>query len=92
MFWLNFDPCISFSIHRYEAVYAKKLPEHITGESFLEKYADHNDTVTVIDPKRTYAVKAPTKHPIYENFRVEVLLLLIEVLIAACVCGHALFD
>lgn len=73
MFWLNFDPCTFFSVHRYEAAYAKKLPEHITGESFLEKYTDHNDTVTVIDPKLTYAVKAPTKHPIYENFRVEVL-------------------
>ncbi|XP_074582101.1 L-arabinokinase-like isoform X1 [Curcuma longa] len=67
----SLDYLCNLSTHRYEAVYAKKLPEHITGESFLEKYADHNDTVTVIDPKRTYAVKAPTKHPIYENFRVE---------------------
>ncbi|XP_042452174.1 L-arabinokinase-like isoform X2 [Zingiber officinale] len=67
----SLDYLCNISTHRYEAVYAKKLPEHITGESFLEKYTDHNDTVTVIDPKRTYAVKAPTKHPIYENFRVE---------------------
>lgn len=57
---------------RYEAVYAKKIPADITGESFLKTYTDHDDTVTVIVPKRTYAVKAPTKHPIYENFRVEV--------------------
>ncbi|KAG1332002.1 L-arabinokinase [Cocos nucifera] len=61
----------NLSPHRYEAVYAKKLPECIAGEGFINKYTDHNDTVTVIDPKRTYAVKAPTKHPIYENFRVE---------------------
>lgn len=47
----------------------------ISGDAFLEKYGDHSDTVTVIDPKRSYTVKAPTRHPIYENFRVEVYLL-----------------
>ncbi|AQK66868.1 L-arabinokinase [Zea mays] len=57
--------------HRYEAVYAKDIPEVISGEAFSEKYGDHDDTVTVIDPKRSYSVKAPTRHPIYENFRVE---------------------
>ncbi|KAF8772151.1 hypothetical protein HU200_006149 [Digitaria exilis] len=57
--------------HRYEAAYAKDIPEVISGDAFLEKYGDHNDTVTVIDPKRSYNVKAPTRHPIYENFRVE---------------------
>ncbi|KAG2699801.1 hypothetical protein I3760_07G206200 [Carya illinoinensis] len=40
-------------------------------EKFLEKYADHNDSVTVIDPKRNYGVTAAAKHPIYENFRVK---------------------
>jgi L-arabinokinase len=44
----------------------------ITGDAFLEKYGDHNDAVTKVDPKRSYCVKAPTRHPIYENFRVEV--------------------
>ncbi|GJM97518.1 hypothetical protein PR202_ga14450 [Eleusine coracana subsp. coracana] len=57
--------------HRYEAVYSKDIPEVISGDAFLKKYGDHSDTVTVIDPKRSYAVKAPTRHPIYENFRVE---------------------
>lgn len=45
----------------------------MSGEEFLAKFLDHNDGVTIIDPKRTYAIKAPTKHPIYENFRVEVI-------------------
>ncbi|KAG8058091.1 hypothetical protein GUJ93_ZPchr0002g24544 [Zizania palustris] len=58
--------------HRYEAVYARDIPEIITGDAFLVKYGDHNDSVTIVDPKRSYSVKAPTKHPIYENFRVEV--------------------
>ncbi|CAL4966539.1 unnamed protein product [Urochloa decumbens] len=57
--------------HRFEASYAKDIPEVISGDAFLEKYGDHSDTVTVIDPKRSYSVKAPTRHPIYENFRVE---------------------
>lgn len=57
--------------HRYEAAYARDIPEVITGDAFLEKYGDHNDAVTVVDPKRSYSVKAPTRHPIYENFRVE---------------------
>ncbi|KAG8069726.1 hypothetical protein GUJ93_ZPchr0006g42318 [Zizania palustris] len=57
--------------HRYEAVYARDIPEIITGDAFLEKYGDHSDSITIIDPKRSYSVKAPTRHPIYENFRVE---------------------
>jgi len=48
------------------------LPESILGETFLEKYIDHNDAVTIIDEKRTYVVRAPANHPIYENFRVKV--------------------
>jgi L-arabinokinase len=60
------------SYFRYESVYSKDIPDVITGDAFLEKYGDHCDMVTVIDPKRSYAVKSPTRHPIYENFRVEV--------------------
>lgn len=66
--------CVSISCmnYRYEALYAKMLPESMLGETFLEKYADHNDPVTVIDPKRNYGITAPARHPIYENFRVKV--------------------
>lgn len=53
-------------------MYGTKLPESIAGKEFLEKYLGHDDTVTVIDGNRNYAVKAPTRHPIYENFRVKV--------------------
>ncbi|CAK9316486.1 unnamed protein product [Citrullus colocynthis] len=57
--------------HRYEAIYARLLPESITGEAFLEKFVNHNDPVTVIDEKRNYAVRASARHPVYENFRVK---------------------
>ncbi|KAG2699814.1 hypothetical protein I3760_07G206200 [Carya illinoinensis] len=67
----SLDYLCNLSPHRYEAFYAKMLPESMLGEKFLEKYADHNDSVTVIDPKRNYGVTAAAKHPIYENFRVK---------------------
>lgn len=38
----------------------------------MDKYVDHNDSVTVIDHKRKYVVRAPARHPVYENFRVKV--------------------
>ena len=57
---------------RYEAAYADVLPERIDGEAFLRRYGNHHDPVTVIDPKRSYAVRAAARHPIYENFRVKV--------------------
>lgn len=66
----SLDYLCNLSPHRYQAFYAKKLPESMLGETFLEKYADHNDSVTVINPERTYGVRAPARHPIYENFRV----------------------
>ncbi|GLJ10428.1 hypothetical protein SUGI_0128050 [Cryptomeria japonica] len=56
--------------HRYEANYAKILPEEISGRAFMDTYGSHNDPVTNIDPKCTYAIKDPTTHPIYENFHV----------------------
>lgn len=67
----SLDYLCNLSTHRYQALYMKKLPEDILGEQFLNEYGDHNDKVTIIDPKRIYGVKAATKHPIYENFRVE---------------------
>ncbi|KAL5974204.1 D-arabinose 1-dehydrogenase (NAD(P)(+)) [Asimina triloba] len=67
----SLDYLCNLSPHRYEGVYAKKLPDLMLGETFLEKYVDHSDSVTVIDSKCTYHLKAPARHPIYENFRVK---------------------
>lgn len=57
---------------RFEAIYSNNLPDTLSGEAFLTKYDHHSDPVTVIDKKRSYGVKAATRHPIYENFRVKV--------------------
>ncbi|WOG85756.1 hypothetical protein DCAR_0104949 [Daucus carota subsp. sativus] len=67
----SLDYLCNLSPHRYEALYAKILPQSMLGDTFLEKYTDHNDPVTIIDRKRNYGVKAAAKHPIYENFRVK---------------------
>ena len=69
------DLYCSFCFFRYEALYSKVLPETLLGETFVEKYADHNDPVTVIDMKRNYGLRAAARHPIYENFRVKVSVL-----------------
>ncbi|KAJ8567846.1 hypothetical protein K7X08_020568 [Anisodus acutangulus] len=67
------------TIHRWLLKYFKiQLWESImlhmgvlSGEEFVEKYLDHNDSVTTIDKEHNYAVRPPTRHPIYENFRVK---------------------
>ncbi|KAJ1422513.1 Ribosomal protein S5 domain 2-type fold, subgroup [Sesbania bispinosa] len=67
----SLDYLCNLSPHRFEALYAKTIPESISGEAFLKDYKNHNDPVTIIDQKCTYGVRAPTIHPIYENFRVK---------------------
>ncbi|CAA7062623.1 unnamed protein product [Microthlaspi erraticum] len=67
----SLDYLCNLSPHRFQAFYASKLPQSITGEEFIEKYGDHGDSVTSIDRNGTYNIMAPTKHPIYENFRVQ---------------------
>ncbi|KAL1205524.1 L-arabinokinase [Cardamine amara subsp. amara] len=67
----SLDYLCNLSPHRFQALYASKLPKSITGEEFIEKYGDHGDSVTTIEKKCTYEIMAPTRHPIYENFRVQ---------------------
>ena len=54
----------------WEQSFAAQVPEHLTGAEFIERYAGTTDPITRVDPARTYAVRVPTAHPIYENFRV----------------------
>ncbi|KAG8373922.1 hypothetical protein BUALT_Bualt11G0075600 [Buddleja alternifolia] len=67
----SLDYLCNLSPHRYEGSYVHKLPEFLLGNDFIENYVHHEDSVTIIDKKCSYAVRAPTKHPIYENFRVK---------------------
>ncbi len=54
----------------FEGEFATKLPQKILGRRFLDEFGGITDTVTSVDPKREYAVFAPTRHPIHENARV----------------------
>lgn len=54
----------------WETFFRDRLPETISGAEFLERYAATTDPVTRVDPARTYALRQPTAHPIYEHQRV----------------------
>jgi L-arabinokinase len=54
----------------FEEEFAAKLPERISGSEFLAHFEGITDSVTQIDPRRSYPVRAATAHPIYEHFRV----------------------
>lgn len=54
----------------FDNQFATHLPARLTGAEFLENYQGITDSVTSVDRNRTYPVLAATKHPIYENARV----------------------
>jgi L-arabinokinase len=54
----------------FEQYYAARLPERIEGAEFLSRYKATTDTVTRVASERSYAVRVPTAHPIYEHHRV----------------------
>lgn len=51
----------------FEENFAAHLPQKITGADFLSRYRGTTDTVTSVEPDKTYDVFYPTKHPVYEN-------------------------
>jgi galactokinase len=55
----------------FEQLYAAGLPEQIAGADFLSRFGGTTDLVARIDPRRTYAVRVPTSHPIYEHHRIK---------------------
>jgi len=54
----------------FETQYASHIPEDMQGASFISQFKNITDPVTRIEPERTYAVRVPTAHPIYEHTRV----------------------
>ncbi|HDQ00789.1 MAG TPA: GHMP kinase [bacterium] len=68
--WNGYLANISPSL--FEQRFAAKLPTKISGNDFIKRYSATTDTVTRIDTEKTYAVRFPTRHPIYEHFRVQI--------------------
>jgi L-arabinokinase len=54
-----------------EQHYVEYLPDTMTGEEFIKRYARTTDIVTKVEPSITYSVRRPTAHPIYENHRLQ---------------------
>jgi len=59
------------SVSEFELEYMLHLPEEMSGEEFLNRYGPTADTVTRVSPSRTYKVRRPTAHPVYEHHRVK---------------------
>jgi L-arabinokinase len=54
----------------FEQVFAAHLPDRIEGADFLRRYQGTTDHATRVSPGRSYAVRVPTAHAIYEHHRV----------------------
>ena len=61
----------NLSPSEFEEQFAAKLPELLVGEEFLARYGGTVDPVTRVAPERTYPIRAPTSHAVYESFRVQ---------------------
>jgi L-arabinokinase len=53
-----------------EGEFLGRLPESLRGADFLARYSGITDSVTQVEPGRSYPVRAATAHPVYEHFRV----------------------
>ncbi len=60
----------NLTVDEFRRCYAGRLPETMQGAEFLARYAGTTDSVTRVDPARSYAVHQPTWHPIAEAGRV----------------------
>jgi L-arabinokinase len=63
----------------WESRFRDRVPERMTGAAFLAEYGGFPDVVTTIDPARTYAIRQPTAHPVYEHDRVQRFRALLQV-------------
>ena len=54
------------------------LPARIAGREFLERWGDHGDPATSIDPVASYPVRGATEHPVYEHHRVQRFISLLD--------------
>jgi len=55
----------------FEREFVPHLPEEMSGDEFLDRFGRTTDSVTTVERGRTYRVRAPTAHPVYERRRAE---------------------
>jgi L-arabinokinase len=56
---------------QFERELLRHVPDEMTGDEFLARYGDIDDSVTTVQPGGRYRVRAPTAHPVYERQRAE---------------------
>lgn len=56
---------------QWESTFCAHVPERLSGAEFLWRYAGSTDPMTRIHPSRSYAVRQPAAHAIYEHHRVQ---------------------
>jgi len=61
----------NISPRTYRDEFRRALPDSISGGEFLKRYGETTDTVTRVNPDKTYNVRLGAEHPIFENYRVE---------------------
>jgi galactokinase len=61
----------NLALSEFEEKFASRLPEKLLGADFLERYGGTTDKVTSVEAGKTYAVRAPTAHAVYESYRVQ---------------------
>jgi L-arabinokinase len=61
----------------WETAYRDQIPLELDGAMFLSRYGGTTDPVTQVNPARSYAVRQPTAHPIYEHHRVQLFRVLL---------------
>ncbi len=60
----------NISVSDFESKYAEIIPENFSGKEFIKKYGVSIDHATTIDLKKNYRLLSCARHPVYENFRV----------------------
>lgn len=68
----------NLSPQEFQTRFANAVPDQISGAEFLQCFGGITDTITRVDPSRTYAVRSPTLHPIEENARAQQFRALLE--------------
>ena len=61
----------NIGVDDFEQELVQYLPEHMSGDEFLDRYGRIADPVTSVERGRRYCVRAPAAHPIYERSRAE---------------------
>ena len=66
----SIDYLASLTPQEFERDLAGGLPDEMSGTAFLLQFGGTADPVTSVDPARTYRIRQPTTHPVFEHARV----------------------